>query len=71
MKRSKMLEIIAETIYNTDMEDDCEILAEYILSAIEKAGMQPPETKGLRLEAVNPFTVNKWESEINKHEEFW
>ena len=37
--------------------------AEEILKMQEAKGMLPPETKGLRLEAVNPFTVNEWEKE--------
>lgn len=45
MKRSEMIEIIANSILLCPMEDSCEDMAEIILKDIEKAGMLPPKAQ--------------------------
>lgn len=42
MKRSEIIKIIAEVIYNSGWEEDCETIAFRVLAEVEKAGMLPP-----------------------------
>ena len=60
MKRSEMIEIIAEAIVGCPIEDSCEEMGEIILKAIEKAGMLPPK-------AQIPIQVNGSEAFITDY----
>jgi hypothetical protein len=66
MKRNEMVAFMVaryEFYSNKFPEANINMIMHYILKGMEASGMQPPEIRGMRLEAVDPFKINQWEPE--------
>ena len=70
MKRSEMIQILADNLYDTCIdrtEEQCKNTAEFILGIIECNGMLPPtnEEKSFKLLSDGQMTyqVNEWDDE--------
>lgn len=68
MKRSEMLEMIVQSIINYELDyeqyniNNINIIAEYVLEAIEKQGMSPPLHPSEILPGIE-FMYREWEEE--------
>lgn len=70
MKRSEMIKIISNYIYELNVDhEECDEKANYLLSLIEKEGMKPP-TRFVGLDQVvsieSAIKTNTWEPEDEK-----